>query len=526
MIFIIGSGLSAIATAMALAERGYRPTMLDAGLPPGEEARELKQRLSATEPELWKETDLIKLRRTGRAALNGIPRKLYFGSDFVFQEAAGAAPLDVRQASVYRSFAAGGFSNVWGAVLQPMESRDMQRWPFGPAEMAPHYSAVHALMCDAGPGGMTDRTFPAHALDGGPEPSAQARAFHADLASAGETLKGRGIRFEYPRLAVLSADRDGRGGCRYCGQCIYGCPYDSIFTSSAALQRLIRAGRVRCEAGVLVNRLTPEKGKILIEGRSLNDGATRQFRGDTVFVAAGFLETARITLDSLGLYDTQLQVRHSDIFTLPLVRYRATPGILREKLHTLCQLVVEIEDRTICPDYVRLQIYGYNDLYARLFCRKMGSLAPLLQGVSRALARRLFVVFGYLHSDSSSSVTLSLTRDSKLRVVGQVNPRAELICRAVSRKLFRNRRYLRAVPLPFQLKMDLPGGGYHSGGTFPMRQVPRGLETDIWGTLSALPGVHIVDASVLPSVPASPLAFTVMANAHRIASKCVVRDDS
>jgi choline dehydrogenase-like flavoprotein len=34
-----------------------------------------------------------------------------------------------------------------------------------------------------------------------------------------------------------------------------------------------------------------------------------------------------------------------------------------------------------------------------------------------------------------------------------------------------------------------------------------------------LRGVHIVDASVLPTIPASPTAFTVMANAHRIASE-------
>lgn len=54
-----------------------------------------------------------------------------------------------------------------------------------------------------------------------------------------------------------------------------------------------------------------------------------------------------------------------------------------------------------------------------------------------------------------------------------------------------------------------------------MKRMPGFLETDQWGCLSSLPGVHIVDASVLPSVPASTIAFTVMANAHRIASECL-----
>jgi choline dehydrogenase-like flavoprotein len=30
--------------------------------------------------------------------------------------------------------------------------------------------------------------------------------------------------------------------------------------------------------------------------------------------------------------------------------------------------------------------------------------------------------------------------------------------------------------------------------------------------------VHLVDASVLPSIPATSITFSVMANAHRIAS--------
>jgi choline dehydrogenase-like flavoprotein len=34
--------------------------------------------------------------------------------------------------------------------------------------------------------------------------------------------------------------------------------------------------------------------------------------------------------------------------------------------------------------------------------------------------------------------------------------------------------------------------------------------------------MHIVDSSVLPSLPAGPVALTMMANAHRIASECPI----
>jgi choline dehydrogenase-like flavoprotein len=39
------------------------------------------------------------------------------------------------------------------------------------------------------------------------------------------------------------------------------------------------------------------------------------------------------------------------------------------------------------------------------------------------------------------------------------------------------------------------------------------------GRLAAWDNIHLVDASVFPSVPATTFTLTVMANAHRIASR-------
>jgi choline dehydrogenase-like flavoprotein len=51
-----------------------------------------------------------------------------------------------------------------------------------------------------------------------------------------------------------------------------------------------------------------------------------------------------------------------------------------------------------------------------------------------------------------------------------------------------------------------------------MKQSPDDFETDTLGRLHGHPGVHIVDASVFPSIPATTVTFSVMANSHRIAS--------
>jgi choline dehydrogenase-like flavoprotein len=512
MIYIIGSGLSAIGAAVALVRRGFRPTILDAGITPDAPALAAKARLAATEPENWRTDELAPLKRTGIAAANGIPRKLHFGSDFVFREPGRILPLELARASIYRSFATGGFSNIWGGVIQPVRPDEMGDWPVGSDEMSPHYASIRELVNCASPPDL--------------HPSSQVRTFYADLSDNRERLKSEGISFEYPQLAVRFSDNDGERGCRYCGMCLYGCPYDCRYAASATLTRLTRAGLVTYVPDVLVDRLTPADGTVRIDSRS-PAGLRRTFVGRRVFMATGLLETARIVLESLRMHDERLHVKHSDIFTLPVLRYRTSAGIQQEKLHTLCQLTAEIEDPSISPHRVHLQFYGYNDVYRQLMSAKVRLLSRPLAPVLDSLSSRLFVIFGYLHSAVSSSLTLTLSRNVRpaLRIEGRPNPEARSISRKVAWKLFHERGQLNAIPLLFQLKLDLPGGGYHSGGTFPMRHAPKTLETDRLGCLSSLPGVHIVDASVLPTVTASPTAFTVMANAHRIATEVRVSDE-
>jgi choline dehydrogenase-like flavoprotein len=52
-----------------------------------------------------------------------------------------------------------------------------------------------------------------------------------------------------------------------------------------------------------------------------------------------------------------------------------------------------------------------------------------------------------------------------------------------------------------------------------MRKEPRDLlDTDIFGRPFGWKRVFVVDASILPSLPATTTAFTTMANARRIAT--------
>ena len=112
-------------------------------------------------------------------------------------------------------------------------------------------------------------------------------------------------------------------------------------------------------------------------------------------------------------------------------------------------------------------------------------------------------------ADAVVEVTLLLLQ-------AEANPVAKTVVRRVVRKLLGQARKLGAVPLPMLLQMGKPGRSFHAGGSFPMRTNPSVLETDTIGRPAGWRRVHAVDATVLPSIPATTITLTVMANAHRI----------
>jgi choline dehydrogenase-like flavoprotein len=137
----------------------------------------------------------------------------------------------------------------------------------------------------------------------------------------------------------------------------------------------------------------------------------------------------------------------------------------------------------------------------------------------------MLIAQGYLHSDHSTAIEITLERrqaggdllklSAQPRKVGDVDA---ALARVV-RKIAANRGRIRAVPLAPLLQKTVPGRGYHSGGTFPMRRNPNFLESDMLGRPGGLKRVHVVDSSVFPSIPATTITFSVMANAHRIATQ-------
>jgi hypothetical protein len=300
---------------------------------------------------------------------------------------------------------------------------------------------------------------------------------------------------------------------------MYGCPYGLIYNSTTTLEHLRAHPRFSYQPDLLVDCLRETGASAIIAGRDRRTGEGLTITAARVYLAAGVIPSTQILLRSIGAYHRPVTMRDSQYFLVPLLAFGGTRGVREERLHTLSQLFLELHDQSISPYGVHLQLYTYNDLIGGAVEGAFGPLAGLLEPFVRGLQSRMLVLQGYLHSAHSSTMQVELQgglgRDV-LWVRGMPNPESRLIIRRVLGKLVRHAHYLGAIPLVPMTKVADPGRGFHTGGTFPMRQDPRELETDVLGRPSGWQRVHVVDSSVLPTIAAQTITYTVMANAHRI----------
>jgi choline dehydrogenase-like flavoprotein len=164
-----------------------------------------------------------------------------------------------------------------------------------------------------------------------------------------------------------------------------------------------------------------------------------------------------------------------------------------------------------------LQIYGYNDIVLAALARRLPIGTERLERLAHPVLGRLLILQGFLHSADSPGLTVG-AEGSGMRIVGDDVASASARVRRLVRRLAAHGRLLGMWPAPGLLHVGQPGKSNHIGGSLPMRHRPGALETDVLGRMPAHERVHVVDASIFPSIPATTVTLSVMANAHRIAT--------
>jgi choline dehydrogenase-like flavoprotein len=516
MYYVVGSGPAGVACAHALSSNGHEVTILDGGIGL-EPEREAIARAAGDRPRAEWTAEQTAVLKTMVGKDGKVPVKLVHGSGFPYERPAGAPDIRYGKLNIRASYAKGGLSNVWGAALLPYTAEDIRDWPVPYDEMAISYAAVLSLLPVAGQKDDLSSQFPMPGASmSALAPSRQIRDLLERATRRRERLLDGGIRVGGSRLAVNAADGTGAKGCNYCGYCLHGCPRDVVYSSRHTLDKLLQTGKVRYRPNMLVRSFKETEDGVVIEVRNA-DGTLSQLNGGRLFLGAGTINSTVILMRSLGLYDRPVRFKDSQYFLFPMLQTRAAPDVAHEKLYTLSQAFVEVLDRAISPHTVHLQIYSYNDHLEQLLNQKLRLLRYAFP--KNLVLGRLLLVQAYLHSAHSGAIEGVLRRssaDDVFELAELLNPETPIKIAQVVDKLRAFSDCFGAYPIKPMLQVTEPGRGFHTGGSFPMTAHPKIGETDTLGRPFGMSYSHVIDATVLPSIPATTITLTVMANAYRI----------
>jgi choline dehydrogenase-like flavoprotein len=521
---VVGSSFSGIAVATALIARGIKVTLVDVGEALDDTRRAAVARMNGQLPEQRAQDDL-NLIAPPSTKTNVLPKKVHFGSDYIYAQERPFFRLitQAMRREPVPTFAQGGYSNIWGAAVLAPDACDIADWPVSHTQMQPYFRKAAELMPISGGQGTLEQAFPAYKDKlGSVDPGAQGKALLDDLQRVSAELSARQILYGNARLAIHTEESTDARRCNGCGECFAGCVRGSIFSTRPALEDMIARKQIDYRPGIYVRRVSEVRGLARLEGLMTESGEPFAAEFDAVFLASGPISTTSILLRSKNAYDEVVPLKESEKFLLPMIRLRGADTMWDRPGVTLSSLFLETKVKALSDHWVHVQVVSMNPLIlagsglpgrGTAFGRKFWG--PLL--------RRTMIAWCALHSDHSSHFDLRLRNAGNdtdvVELKLQLSPKARAAAQTAATDLFRKGLLFHTLIWPWALKFDTLGTGTHSGSSFPMRETPAArFDSDTLGRPFGWKRIFAVDASVLPSIPATTLAFSVVANAYRIGS--------
>jgi choline dehydrogenase-like flavoprotein len=506
---IIGSGPAGVSAALPLLDAGWRVLMLDGA---GDKAlpaaplgditafrrdqkswrtrfgSDLAALVSAGDHSPKRDTPLTHAVVNGFAAAYGLTTEGFLGAG---------------------SMAAGGLSNIWGAVAELYEPDDFRGFPFSREALLPFYRAVIERI---GVSGESEKDGPVLPY----MPAGELTAPLARLLQRATSKPDRhGFRLLQATNAVLTAPHRGRHACVRCGLCLWGCQHKSIYNSADELPSLRLRPNFTYRCGASVQRIVPQGSSYMLHVQAGAGYAT--VTAPILLLAAGTLGTSALALDLLGADRRFVRLLHNPAAVMAFCLPGLIGSPLPQRSFALGQLAFRLKE-------AGGMLYAADTLPADLFARRMPLSRPTALRLARALAPALVLATCYLPGElSAARLRIEQQDGGRKLLIEATTPRATSArLAAAGRALARGMRRLRALAVPGSFTVIPAGADGHYAGTIPMGSAGP-VSCSAVGELSGHRGVYIVDGAALPRLSARHLTLTIMANASRIATHIVER---
>jgi len=508
----VGSGPAGVSAAFPLLDAGLRVLMVDGGkaprvASPAGQFLDLRQQ-QHSQFDWMVGSDFHALSQEGAIS----PKLKTPSHAYVFEDFARVNRIEAESFVAVGSLARGGLSNAWGCGVAKLSPAELSDFPFPPQALDVSYDAVARRMGISG--AFEDDLSSYFGLDHCAQPPGVLDALQRRLLEQYQIRRQSpaiaGFRMGRARSAVLTQAKDERLACDQSDLCMWGCSRRSLYSATEDLRQLQRYDSFSYRPGFIVERVVRDSSYIAIQG---DDGGGRQtLRARRILLAAGTIASTRLALMAL---DKPIAVAMQSCPTAAFMLWipRAW-GRSRSATFGMAQLAYTL-------DVGGGQFNGYGGLFDTTgipmteFSKYMPlgkrfGIDVLSSLLSSCVVGNLFLPGRLTHA------SLSMRQDDVLHVTGQYDDQVSSLMAEAAKRIRTAFRQLGAWVLPRSFTTGRPGTDIHYAASLPMRDRPVPGQTDSFGQVYGVQGLHIVDGASLSNLPAKPHTLTIMANADRI----------
>lgn len=425
--------------------------------------------------------------------------KMKFGSSHTYVDSQSLGLLDDSSYKLPISYSRGGFGEIWGNGFTPYEFSELMPdlmtnfqtriknsmkelldfIPFChvPSELDKRFGRADAWSNSNGFGNLT------------PHP------VFANILKKREASNSDGLLFGQPSLLLDSAR------CTNCGLCLTGCPYGALFDPGEYINQMYYSRKLdpnRLIRGV-VKKIVVEKVGATVFYLANDEERSAWF--DEVILSTGALSTALILMNS-KLLPENFEIPDSQVF------YGAF--LSRKRMH-LEKSSKEVGQLVCYPirssiDDFQISFYAPSNLSRERISQTI--FPSFLGGIKlpRFITERIVPAIGFLPQEVSGKIIITKTDDG-FKIIRQKNEASVTSSRTALKKVSAVMKHFGLINFSLGTQIPVPGAGFHIGASLPL----GGFHVDREGYLIKAKAIRVLDASILPKIPAGAHTFLTMA---------------
>jgi ferredoxin len=425
--------------------------------------------------------------------------KMKFGSSHPYVDSKSLDLLDNTSYKLPISYSRGGFGEVWGNGFTPYEFSevmpdaslnlqanvrdamkellDILSFSHVPSELDNRFGRVNYWSNSSVIGNLT------------PHP-----VFESILTKR-KTQDGDGLLFGQPSL-LLDSTR-----CTNCGLCLTGCPYGALFDPGEEINQMIFSKKLDPNKFIkgILKRIEPTD--LGANVYFLVNGKEKIEWFDEVILSAGPMSTAMILMNS-GLLPKEFAVPDSQVFySAFLSKKRIRPMKLSKEVG---QLVCYPSINSI--DDFQISFYAPSELSRnRISQRIFPSFLQVIK-LPRFISERIVPAIGFLPQEASGTLLIELSKNG-FKISREENFVSVNASRKALKRVSRTLQYFGLINFSLGTQIPVPGSGFHIGASLPL----GGKFINHQGYLINAKTIRVLDASILPKIPAGAHTFLTMA---------------